>query len=191
MEIKVDVSQIASIDLSTVVGDRLVYDHDAEDTIPHAVTLADIVADKIVLRLVAEDGYRDQRKTVMMVREQMIREKLEPIVTKAIEGPIQKTNSFGEATGPAVTLRELIMVEVGRVINDRRNSNGYNDNKSPTVLEKLIKAEVGTAFAKEVQDTIEAEKAKITKILRDQAAIVLSKTIDDAAAILSTTTKQN
>src|SRR5688572_27698447 len=126
------------IDLTTVIGERGYYDHDTEETITQDVTLGDEVAKRIATRLTKDSEYPGLRKRFLAIRDEEIRKAVEPIITEAISGPIQKTNNFGEPTGQTTTLRELIMVETQRLAT-AGTKNDYGRNSGETVLAKFVR----------------------------------------------------
>jgi hypothetical protein len=161
-------------DMSAVIGGELsFYNPDADEYEMRDRTLGDLVAEKLAEKIFAESSreqHASMREKVTGERSRMIREKLEPILTAAMQGEIFETNSYGErVSGAPITLTELIVKEARKAMAPRT---GYN--QKPTVLEKVVDDAVGAALTKELNEAIGAAKAEMVKAVRAKAAEFLA-----------------
>lgn len=152
--------QIDEVNLNTIVGDIVSFDEDGDPVVEGQTRVADMVADRIAARVAGSPEFRELTKRVTAIRDEMIREKLTPVLAEVMEAPIRKTNSFGEQTGEPVTMRELVM-ESARELLSQRNRQGYNQAPWITnfiheqvreLFEKELKAELAKAREKLVAD---------------------------------------
>ena len=161
--------KVDDVTLDTVVAD--VFGYDAEDGEPYKLgnkTLADLVATQVVERLVKHERWNDLTRTVFEVRREVMRELVTPSVEKAIAEPLRKTNIYGEATGEATTLREVIVDEARKVIN-AKDPNDYRNEKG-TLLVRLVREEVANALRKEIKDAVQQAKAFVADEIGKQVA---------------------
>lgn len=163
------------IDLTTVVGERSRYDHNLEESVTQEVTLGDEVAKRITARLTKDEAYPGLRQRFLTIRDEEIRKALEPIVTDAIAGPIQKTNNYGEPSGGTTTLRELIMAEAQRLAT-AKVGDGYRGSNE-TVLAKFVREQIAAAFTKELAAVVAEEKAKVVAAVRAKAADLIAEAV--------------
>lgn len=182
MEIRVDVSNLEAIDLTTVIGTRLVWDDDHEERVPQDTTLADLVSDKLVLEITRDDQYPNLRRQVMDMRIDLIREALEPLIKAALANPMQRTSLFGEPTGPATTLREIILDETKKIINEKPNHSSGRPHL--TYLQQLIQKEVRDVFGKEMVATLKEEKEKLLALVRNEGARIMADTLQSTVATI-------
>ena len=168
MELKVVVSDV---DLSAQIGESFEYAGDDEPA-RRPVTLGDAVADRIADDLKQTDDYRTLRQRVAEIRLEEIRAQLEPIVRQAIEQPVQQTNRWGDPTGAATTLRDVIIEQAKKVLNEK-TGDSYSNNR-PTVIEKYVRDAVTAVMKEELAPVIAEEKAKIVAQFRASAANLLA-----------------
>jgi hypothetical protein len=177
MHINVNVEGLDAVDLTTVVGDEIAYyDPETEEMEHRPRTLGDLVAEKLADKIYA--GLDHERRyeliqTATSERIKLIRERLVAQVEEALTGEIQKTNSYGERTGGTVTMRELVIAEVGTVIN------GKNDRFSNTapLLAQVVNREVTRALRGELDQIFAAEKDKVVAAVRAQAADLIADAV--------------
>lgn len=170
MNITVNVSDV---DLSSVVGEWVQYAGDG-DYATEPKTLSDVVAVTIVNKLTETDGWNDVKKMVQRVREEEIRARVKAEIKAAFAGEIPLTNTYGEATGRTTTLRELIVQEAGKSLQAR---DSYD--RDGGVTKKIIRDEVERRFAKELSDTVAAEKAKVVAAVRAKAADLIATAVKE------------
>lgn len=172
MEIKVSVE---NVDLTSVVGQHRARDEDG-DYVLEPQTLGQAVAAQIADDLMRTDNYKGLKGTVLDLREQEIREQLRPIVAAAIEGPVQKTNSYGEPYGETTTLRALIIAEVEKLLKEPADR--YNRDKG-TWLSDLVREQVDKALRAELADVLKEEKAKVVAAVRAKAADLIATAVKE------------
>lgn len=174
---------VADIDLDTVIGERI------EEIEPGeyeggSLTLRDAVADVIARRAIeadAKDGW-PLRNRIDQVRNEVLRDLLTPILTKALEEPLTPTNAWGQPTGqPATTLAEIITKQFRETLSERvddRGQTGYlSDRKTFTRLEWMIGSSVQAVVAKELAAELEKAKAALREQLQAVAAAKLAETV--------------
>lgn len=185
MQINVSVDDLTGIDLNTVIdGTVNGYDPETGELDARPMTLADLVAEKLAINLLdGMDGESrfEAQKRVARMRDELIKEKIGPVIEKALTGPIHLTNTFGEPIGKPTTLNELIMSETKKMVMGNRADHGRGD--SP--LQKLMKEQVNLAFNKELLEIIAAEKKKITDAIRAKASTLIAESL--AAGLGGTT----
>jgi hypothetical protein len=106
VEISVNVK---NVDLSSVIdGKARVYNPDSDEYDCAARTSGEAVSQHIAEDLKRDESYGALRKKVLDIRNEETHAQVAPIVAAAIEEPIRRTNTYGEATSGTTTLRELI-----------------------------------------------------------------------------------
>jgi hypothetical protein len=173
VEIKVTVEDVESVDLATTIETRQRYNADGERE-DYDLTLGHVVAEKVFAALKRDDNWGGVHRKFLEIRDEEIRKAVQPIVVDALAGPIQKTNSYGEATGATTTMRELIIGEVGRALTekaDRFNRDG------PTLLGKEVTNTVRAMLDAELKAVFDAEKAKIVAAVKNKAADLIADAV--------------
>jgi len=173
MQINVSVEDIKSIDLSTPVETRYLYDADGERE-ECEVTLGHLVADRVTAALRQDDSWGGVKKRFLDIRDEEIRAAVQPIVAEALAGPIQKTNGYGEPTGTATSIRELIMEEASALLTKPADSYGRGRE---TVLQQFVRKEISVAFTKELAAVVAEEKAKVVAAVRAKAADLIADAV--------------
>jgi hypothetical protein len=156
MNITVNVDEVS---LDTVVAEVLGYDHETGESYPERErTIGDIVAEKLLERVINHDrgsGYQGLLTQVREIRAEVIREAVRPQVEEAIAAPVQKTNSYGDPIGEPTSLRDLIVAEARKAVNepaDRYSSRGGS------FLQQAIEKAVKDALADEIKSAVEAAR---------------------------------
>ena len=139
--------KIDEVTIDTVVGEVVAFDEEGDPYRQGERTVADIVAEQIMKRLLKDDGYPRLAERVAQIRTEEIREAVKPLITEAITRPIRSTNSYGEAVGPETTLSALIAAEARAML--AKPVDAYS-RSGQTVLGKIVAEEVATAFRAEV-----------------------------------------
>lgn len=174
MNIHVTVDGLDAIDLSTVIGDEIAYyNPETEETEHRPRTLGDLVAQKLADKMWAECDRYDIAKQARARRDEVIREKVEPIIEQALTGSIRLTNSYGEPAGPETTLNALIVEEAKKVVAGSRSDYGRGD----TLAQRIVKDAVGAAFIKELGSVVAEEKAKVIAAVRAKAADLIADAV--------------
>lgn len=152
------------------------YDEDGEPYGAEPRTLEEVVLDLATEHLIAKldaDTKRGLAERVRQIRDEVIRAAVEPIVTEALAGPIQQTNTYGEPIGKETTLREIIVATAQKalVLQPPGNRRGY-DLPAAT---KVMVEEVDRAVQAEVKAIVAAVKAETADAIRVAAADAIAK----------------
>lgn len=163
IEIKVD-----DITLSTVIAEVVDYDDDGDlVSSGKEKTVADLVADRIVDRLVRDDRYPRLKDRVTEIRDEEIRAAIRPAIEQAVTRPIRKTNSWGEPSGQETTLSEVIVDEARKFMKEPADK--YRREEG-TVLQKLVRDEVHKAFGAEIADAVKQARELVATQLGDKVS---------------------
>ena len=172
MDIKIE---IAELTMDTVVsGDY--HQTDEEDWAREPVTLGEAVVRQVVDKHIPSETMNFLGRRISEIRAEVIREALAPIIAEAIDQGIQKTNTFGEPTGPVVTLRELIIAEVKKVMTEPIDR--YSRDKG-SYVQSLVRAEVQGAIAKEMAAAMAAEKERAVAAVRAKGAELIAQVVTE------------
>ena len=155
MNITVKVDEIS---LDTAVAEVFAYDEDGDAYARGERTVGDLVAGQIVDRLVrgANTGWPGLVAKVTEIRNEVIRETVRPQIEEAVAAPFRKTNSYGEPVGEPTTLRQLIVDEARKAVNEPADR--YS---SSTFLQQAVRAEVQKALAKEIADAVKQAREQV------------------------------
>jgi hypothetical protein len=163
IEIKVD-----DVTLSTVVADVVDFDEDGDlVSSGKEKTVADLVAEQIVARLVRDDRYPRLRDKVTEIRDEEIRAAIRPAIVEAVTRPIKRTNGYGEPTGQETTLSEVIVDEARKFMKEPADKYRREDG---TVLQKLVRDEVHRAFGAEIADAVKQARELVATQLGDKVS---------------------
>ncbi|MEV7814284.1 hypothetical protein AB0P05_26700 [Streptomyces flaveolus] len=154
MEIKIVVDQVT---LDTAVAEVVRYDEDGDAYTDGQMTVADKVAKLIKDAVVKSPEYTSLKERVTQIRNQEIREAVQPLIREALERPIRKTNYYGEATGQTTTLSEIIMDEAKKVFTEVKDS--YRDKRP--FIQAVVADEVKKAFQKDIQEQVQKAREAI------------------------------
>lgn len=149
--------------LDTSVG----YDYDDEP-----ISLGDKVVNKLVRNLTEkfEAQAKAQLNAALAVA---IEAKATELVDAAIEQPFQKTNNWGEPTGPATTLRDLIDEKIKAFLTARVDS--YPRTGSQAYISNLVGNKVAAEMEKEFKEAIQQGKEQLLTAVKGRAAEVISE----------------
>lgn len=172
IEIKVD-----DITLDTVVAKTVAFDEDGDayETGSHH-TVAHLVAQQIVTKLIADDRWPKLRDHVMEIRKEEIRAAVRPSIDAALNRPIYKTNSCGERTGQETTLSELIVDEARKQLGEPVDRYG---REKGTVLQAAIRTEVRNVFAVEIADAVKQARDLVIGELGGELSQQVTKAITE------------
>ncbi|NUL13255.1 hypothetical protein [Streptomyces lunaelactis] len=171
--------QVDEVSLSTVVADVLGIDEDGDTYTEGTQTVADLVADRIIERLVKDDQWPSLREQVLNIRKEEIRAAVRPTIDEALTKPIYKTNGYGERTGQETTLAELIADEARKQLAEPADR--YRSEKG-TVLQQAVRAEVKKAFETEIADAVKQARDLVTKELGGELTRQVTATVTAALA---------
>lgn len=149
--------------LDTNVG----YDYNDEP-----ISLGDKVIAKLVRNLT--DKFEAQAKSQLNAALAVaIEAKATELVDAAIEQPFQKTNTWGEPTGPATTLRELIDEKIKAFLTARVDS--YPRTGSQAYIQNLVGNKVAAEMEKEFKEAVQQGKEQVLAAVKNRAAEVISE----------------
>lgn len=170
---------VDDVTLETLVGEVVGFDEDGDTYTQGSKTVADMVADCIVLKLVGDKRWPGLRDQVMEIRKEEIRAAVRPSIDEALARPIYKTNSYGERTGGQTTLSELIAEEARKQLTEPVDR--YNRERG-SLLEQAVRAEVKRAFQEEIADAVKQARDLVTKELGDTISEQIAVTVRQALA---------
>lgn len=161
------------------------YDADGEP-IEEPQTIEDVILERAAVLFVAQavnaekQGYNTLRDRVSRISDEEIRARVTPLVEEAMTTPFRRTNTYGEPTGEATTLRDQIV----KVAQDylSKPADHYSRDKG-TVVQQFIAAEVKKAIAAELKDALAAAKTEVAAAVKNHAAAMIQKTIADLAGV--------
>lgn len=162
-----DLSVQFDLSLDTIVG----MDHrqtGEDDYATEMVTVLDLIVRATGADL-AKRLYQNEASSLRgLVKAQVeaaISARLEPILTATLEGQIQETNTWGEATGKTMTLREIV---IERALSEltRRPTDRYNDKKE-SILNTALREITDATIRKELAEDLAAAKATVRAQLTD------------------------
>lgn len=168
-------------DLLTTVdsaGRYIGYDPDADEDRYEPASLMDLLVaeagDKLVKALRADLLKRlrdDAHDAIMATITEVVHDQLEV-------GIHTNTDHLGRPAGEPTPLIELIRTAATDALT-KPIGDSYSRNRQ-TVLQKLVTEAVGAAFAKELQAEVEQARSAAKAAVRDQAAKVITETIERA-----------
>lgn len=173
-----------TLDLDAHLSQHIGYDEDGEP-IQQATELEDVLiglaANKMVERLVSQRGNWDGavRDRVNRVRDEVIVERVTPLIDEALAAAVQPTNRFGEPAAEPTTLRSVIVREATAWLTKPSGDGFARDRKSN--IARIIGEEVDRAFNRELKAAIDAAKAEVSAAVQAKGAEVLAQTITDMA----------
>ena len=175
-----------TLDLDRKLAGEPYVDADGEYAGSGPTTLEDVVLGMAAKQLAdramrSHDDYRPLTDRVRKIRDEVIREKIDPIIEEALSAPIRKTNSFGEPTGSETTLRTLIadQAEQALKVSNTNNPNRFRD--TDTTLTKFIAAEIDKALKKELKGALDEAKAQVLARVQEAGGEVIADTLKRAA----------
>lgn len=177
-----------TLDLDKKLAGETYVDADGDYAGTGPTTLEDVVlgmaatelADRAV-RARSEGLYDNLKDRVAKIRDEAIREQIEPLITDALSRPIKRTNSFGEPHGEETTLRAIIaqQAEDALKVSNTRNPNRFRD--TDTTLTKFIADEVDRALKNELKKALDEAKAQVLARVQEAGGEVIADTLKRAA----------
>lgn len=156
--------EVADVKLTDYIGDD---DGDG-------ITLADLIAEKIVHRLASTDEYRAIRGRVGEIRDDEIRKAVGPAIAEALTAPIRRTNTWGETYGTETTLREYVVAVAKELVS--KPADNYNRGKG-TVIEIEVRKQVEAAFKAEIAAEVKAAREAVTAELGTTVAELVADAV--------------
>lgn len=167
---------VDEVSLATIAREVYAYDTDGEPVLDHAVTIGDLVAEKIVEELrTDEEAWCPVRHRFAEIRDEIIRERLAVLVDAAFKEGFQPTNYLGEPTGERTTLRKMIHDEAMKQLTQKSGVSTRRGQES-TPVEAMVATAVTEAFRNELQQAVAAAKAMIPA----EISTVVTEAIKDA-----------
>ncbi len=138
---------------------------------PH--TVGDEVASQIVTRILSDhDLWPPLRDKVTEVRDEVIREKVTPLIAETFARTLTKTNVYGEATGQTTTLSEVIVAEAKRIMTQPNDS--YSRSRR-TVLQEMVADEVKRALGAEIADAVKKARELVSGQIGDMVSAAVAE----------------
>lgn len=153
MEIQVIVPEIT---LRTVIGEVVRFDEDGDHFPDGEITVGDKVAKIIAEGAMRNPEYASLKERISNIRSEEIREVLKPVIREALEGPVYKTNTYGDRTGQQTTLRELIQEEAAAMWSTSKNTYGSRQDTVAELVAQEVRKQIGSEVAKAVKQAHDA-----------------------------------
>lgn len=163
MNITVNVNEVT---LATVVEEVVGYDPDRDTEVTSAGTMAQLVAAQLVDRIVKDRRYPRLVDQVIDIRRETIKAAVTPMIEEAVLKQYQRTDTWGEKTGESTTLRDTIVAEARKMM---QQPTGY-DSRDGSVVQKIVREEVRKAFTKEITDAVAAARKQVAAEIGAQVA---------------------
>lgn len=160
------------LDLGDIVGEQGPYDDDGRG---EPLTLLDAIVQEAGRRLVKQidvDAAQELRRRTKDITDAVIRERVEPLVLKALTGEVQ--SEFGAKAKP---LEQHIVEMVQSALKWREGRYSSDDS----MLVKLVRQEVEVALTRELQAELADAKGVVRAAVRERASEVLAETIERMA----------
>lgn len=171
----INVTVDGGIDLSTELGEEIRhYDDETGEYETRGKTLGDLVAEKLVASLIKSDEWPGLKQKVLDIREDEIRNAIRPTVEKALVSDVRKTNSYGEPTGPAKPMRELIVEQVSVVLRGKSDRYSTSAPLLDTVMDRTVRA----LLTKELKEAFDSEKAKVVAAVRAEGTRLIAEAVE-------------
>jgi hypothetical protein len=162
--------QVDEVTLGTVVHE---FYNDEDD-----VTVGDRVAEAVLKHVIADkDHWKPFRDRVLEIRDSEIRAAVKPLIKEALTKPFRQTNTYGEATGPEITLSQVIVAEAKKALT--KPVDQYSRDKG-TFVSSLVAAAVKEAFATEIAAEVRKARDMVTGELGDQIGSKITAAVRDA-----------
>lgn len=179
---------ILTVTWDTVIGSRMT-DSGSYDEPPayEPVNLGELVVAGLVDRLAgdikrdADSGrYHSAVTEARGAATEAIKAEATSMVRDALTGTFQPMNQWGEKNGQPTTLRDLVMTEVQKFLDEKPPRNGYNDRERPGGLRELLRHEVAELMRKELKAEIDKAKALVRNEVAAKAAELFGDVVKSA-----------
>ncbi|MGC5163183.1 hypothetical protein ACLQ3J_10725 [Rhodococcus sp. DT1] len=112
------------------------------------------------------------------------RAKVDAIIYEVIHGEIRKTNSFGEPTGDAFTLRELIVTsskeELTWKVTERGEISRWGNDKTVLYIAYVARKEAAGAIDRELKGAVAEAVAEVKAVVKESVSADLAERIVEA-----------
>jgi hypothetical protein len=99
-----------------------------------------------------------------------------PLVEAALAEGVQLTDQYGSPRGEKQPLRTVIVEEAHKALNKRVEVRD-NYSRSESVVQQVIRDEVQRALAEDLKAVVKAERQKVEKAVRDEAASIITDAV--------------
>lgn len=125
---------------------------------------------------------RDMRGEITKAISAEVQKIVGPAVAAALDEGVQRTDTYGSPVGPKLTLREVIVDEAQKVLAKKIE---VRDNyaRSESVIEQVVRSEVQRTLVDELKAEIKAESERVKKVVREQAAAIVTESVQRAARL--------
>lgn len=119
------------------------------------------------------------KERVQRIRDEELRAAIAGEVRAAMDLPIQRTSQWGEAKGEAVTIRELIRLELEKFLSASPRGNDYrsSSDKTPRNLDEMIREVANEALRKEFDTEVRAARKAVTDKVTELALAATQRLI--------------
>lgn len=138
-------------------------------------TLADVIADHAVTRLTREANWGHQIEQIREARKKAVDAAIAAEVERALSQPFQPTNTYGEAQGGPVTLRDLIAKGISDFFTVQK---GDSYGPKRTSAQTVIDTAVNTYVSKELNAAMKTELDKAKAAIHEAAGALIARNID-------------
>jgi hypothetical protein len=142
-----------------------------DDYAMQPVSLSEAVVIEAARQITAEGKEPARREVARLVAEyraQMIQQRVEAWIEEALNRGVQRTNAYGEPTGEAVPLSDVIDAEIKKQLKLRSTNNSFSSEK--TVLDRVIAENVDRRLTEELNAAFLTAKTAMLNAAQDAGA---------------------
>lgn len=151
--------------------------YDGEGDATYEATSLEIEIVDACAALLAKSLRKEIEQMIAAAVRGKIEAEVETLVRETMNAPVQQTSEWGSPVGTAVPLRELIGKQAEDALKMPELRDGYGGTRGKTMVQKIIDAEVNTAFKKELATVVAEARAETLAAVKNSAAEVLTETI--------------
>lgn len=174
-----------TLTLDSIIGEVTTNPGNGYDEPPEAeaYTFGDMVCNALVERLLVDlksdaTRYRSLREKVATAVDDQIAAAVTPMVTAALDQPIQRTNDYGKPIGDPFDLQQIIVKKIGEALSPSPNRSHH---KSP--MDEAIKATTEAAVKRELDAELTEARAEIRQRIRAASSSVFADALASAAGV--------
>lgn len=133
---------------------------------------------QLVERIVKDtSGYGGMVNRAREVRDEILTERLAPLIEDALTRSVQPTDGYGQPKGEPTTLAEIITKQAETWLRAPRaeNRSGYGPQK--TNVQWLVEEATTRTFQQELAPVVAQAKAEVRAAVQEKGAAVLAETI--------------
>lgn len=113
------------------------------------------------------------RREVSNARFEALESVLSQEVIEAMDEPIRKTNHYGDPTGEITTLKEMVVEEVKRYLEEK-TGDGFSSRKYMTRAEKYVQEEVDKVIKRELRVAMDKAQEAAVAVVEETATEVVT-----------------